>query len=147
MQFDNSKIKRQILHMKRSFSNYPSSNEDTELRIKQTIDTGIWPLVNHITSFGGYPQEYVLGIIKLSNFPFEKEEKDKWLNTFSYKVNDIDVIYFHTFTEKDAKDMDSTLGEIMYALNAMKIALPFVSLDIEDASECGNINLAAYIID
>ncbi len=135
-------IRRQILLIKQNFSSYPSSDEDTEARIAQTMESGIWPLVNHISSFE-YPREFSVGVMKLSHFPIEKEEKDKWLNEFAYEINNSRMGHFYRFTEDDAFKMDSSLGEIMNALNAMKKAIPFINFFVSDDSEKGGIQLVA----
>lgn len=135
-------IKRQILLIKNNFPSYPSSEEDTEARINQTLETGIWPLVNHISSFN-FPHEFSDGILKLSNFPFDKEDKDKWLNQFAYGVNNNRMYYSCSFTEEDAINMQSNLGEILNALNAIKIAIPFIHIEVVDLSEKGEIFFSA----
>lgn len=135
-------IKRQILLIKQHFSSYSSSEEDTELRIERSQESGIWPLVDHISSFE-YPNQFSQGVLKLCNFPFEKEEKDKWINDFSFRINNGRMFYFHTFTEKDAVAMQSTLGEIMYALEAIQLSVPFITIRVKDDSEFGKIQLIA----
>lgn len=135
-------IKRQILLIKNNFPSYPSSEEDTGARINQTLETGIWPLVNHISSFN-FPHEFSYSILKLSNFPFHKKDKDKWLNQFAYGVNNNRMYYSCSFTEEDAINMQSNLGEILNALNAIKIAIPFIHIKVVDLSEKGEIFFSA----
>lgn len=140
-QLDPKMVERQIVLIKRNFSNY-SSDTDTEARVKKAVETGIWPLVDHISSFG-YPREFIPGMMKLAQFPFGAEEKDKWLNVFSSALNDTRMMCFHDFTEEEADQMNSSLGEIMNALHAMKAAIPFINMKIEDNSDRGIISLIA----
>lgn len=135
-------IRRQILLIKKNFTSYPSSDEDTELRISEAIKSRIWPLVNHISSFD-YPREFSQRVFKLCHFPFDKNEEEKWLNDFAYEVNNERMTYHHTFTEQDAINIQSTLGEIMNTLKAIQTSIPFIMLSVEDHSEKGEIRVTA----
>ncbi len=140
---DPKMIERQISLMKKNFASYPSSKDDTELRVKECLETKIWPLVNHIRSFD-FPREVSLGILKLVNFPLEKPEEEKWVNKFACEVNHCKYGYYKTFTEEEAKSMDSDLGEIMNALKHLEKALPFISIHVEDKSDEGKIIFNAF---
>ncbi len=139
---DPEMIRRQVILIKDNFKNYPSSEEDTNDRVQQALDSGIWPLVNHVSLFD-YPKEFSGGVIKLCNFPVDVEEKDKWLNEFAFRVNKGRVPYWYVFTEEKARSMNSDLGEIFNALNALKDALPFVHINVVDSVESREITFTA----
>lgn len=134
-------IKRQILLIKQRFSDYPQDDQDTDARVAEAIESGLYPLVNHIVLFR-YP-EFDNEVLKLSKFPHEKEYKDKWLNEFSLEVGSGRMFYDIVFTQKDADSIHLSLPEMLNALNAIKIAVPFFDIKILDFSIIGEIYFSA----
>ncbi len=138
---DPKMVKRQIILIKKSFSDYPQDDQDTDARVAEAMKSGVWPLVGHIVAFK-YP-EFEDEVLKLSKFPHEMEYKEKWLNEFAFEVNNGEMFHDYVFTQKHADSIHSSLPEMLNALNAIKTSVPFVRIEILDYSTIGEIYFSA----
>jgi hypothetical protein len=125
-------IERQILTLQNFFP--PASlgerlsPEKISMLVNTTIETGIYPLVNHMLSFDYGSREISEGVTKLSNLSIGENGDTKWLHEFAeYTTND-GMTFTYNFTAEDLREMNCDLNELVNILDGLRIATPFLSI-------------------